>query len=279
MTSIVAHNKLRFLNRTVILAALLCLWLPARAGAAEIKVAAASDLTFAFKDVAARFEKQTGNGVKLTYGSSGNFFAQIQNGAPFDLFFSADVGYPQKLEAAGLTEPGTIYEYASGKLVIWVPNASKLDLSRGLSVLLDPSIRKIAIANPLHAPYGNAAVAAMRHDAIYDKVKSKLVLGENISQTAQFVQSGNADVGLLALSLGVAPAMKDSGRYVEIPSADYPPLIQAGVILKSSRNKELASQFLKFLKEPGTVALMERYGFSIPRDVAAAHGENEIPAR
>ena len=105
--------------------------------------------------------------------------------------------------------------------------------------------------------------------AIYDQVKRKLVLGENISQTAQFVQSGNADVGLLALSLAVAPAMKDSGRYVEIPSADYPPLIQAGVILKSSHNKELAEQFLKFLKQPGTVALMEQYGFSIPSDVAA----------
>jgi molybdate transport system substrate-binding protein len=279
MTSIVAHNKLRLANPIVILAALLSLWLPARAGAAEIKVAAASDLTFAFKDVVAQFEKQTGNSVKLTYGSSGNFFAQIQNGAPFDLFFSADVGYPQKLEAAGLIEPGTIYDYASGKLVMWVPKASKLDLSRGLAVLLDPRIRKIAIANPLHAPYGVAAVAAMRHAAVYDKVKGKLVLGENISQTAQFVQSGNADVGLLALSLAVAPAMKDSGRFVEIPSADYPPLIQAGVILKSSHNKELATQFLKFLKEPGTVALMEQYGFSIPKDVAAAHGEDEIPAR
>jgi molybdate transport system substrate-binding protein len=247
------------------------------AGAADIKIAAASDLTFAFTDVVARFEQQTGAGVKLSYGSSGNFFAQIQNGAPFDLFFSADVGYPQKLEAAGLIEPGTIYDYASGKLVMWVPNASKLDLSRGLAVLLDPSIRKIAIANPLHAPYGGAAVAAMRHDAIYDKVERKLVLGENISQTAQFVQSGNADVGLLALSLAVAPAMKDSGRYVEIPAADYPPLIQAGAILKSSHNKKLAAQFLEFLKEPGTVALMEQYGFSIPRDVAAAHREMPAP--
>ena len=110
------------------LSQLCLLWLPAAAGAAEIKVAAAADLTFAFKDVAGRFQKQTGNSIKLTYGSSGNFFAQIENGAPFDLFFSADVGYPEKLEAAGLAEPGTIYEYASGKIVMWVPNASKLDL-------------------------------------------------------------------------------------------------------------------------------------------------------
>ena len=260
------------------LATLLHMWLPAGAGATEIKIAAASDLTFAFKDVASRFQKQTGNSIKLTYGSSGNFFAQIQNGAPFDLFFSADVGYPEKLEAAGLAEPGTIYQYASGKIVMWVPNASKLDLSRGLATLLDPGIRKIAIANPQHAPYGIAAVAAMRHAAVYDKIKSKLVLGENISQTAQFVQSGNADAGILALSLALAPAMKSAGRYVEIPAADYPPLVQAGVILKSSRNKELATQFLKFLKEPGTVALMERYGFSMPKDVAVGHNESKVSA-
>jgi molybdate transport system substrate-binding protein len=274
MTSIMADKRLLAFS---LFAAFISFWHPPDVCAAEIKVAAASDLTFAFKDVAVRFQKQTGNSLKLTYGSSGNFFAQIQNGAPFDLFFSADVGYPQKLEAAGLTEPGTIYEYASGKLVMWVPNASKLDLSRGLATLLDPGIRKIAIANPLHAPYGVAAVAAMRHAAVYDKVKSKLVLGENISQTAQFVQSGNADVGLLALSLAVAPAMQDSGRYVEIAADEYPPLIQAVVILKSSRNKQLANQFLKFLKEPGTVALMERYGFSIPKDIAAAHSEVSAP--
>jgi molybdate transport system substrate-binding protein len=269
-----AHKNLL---KVLLLATFVCVSCPVIAGAGEINIAAAADLTFAFKDVAAQFEKQTGDQIRLTYGSSGNFFAQIQNGAPFDLFFSADIGYPQKLETAGLAESGTIYEYASGKLVIWVPHASKLDLSRGLATLLDPSIRKIAIANPQHAPYGVAAVAAMRHDGIYDKVKNKLVLGENISQTAQFVESGNADVGLLALSLAVAPAMKGSGRYIEIPPDDYPPIIQAAVILKSSRNKELADQFLKFLKEPATVALMERYGFSIPKDVAADHSKMSAP--
>jgi molybdate transport system substrate-binding protein len=251
----------------IALAALVALF-PLDAGAAELKIAAASDLTFAFNDVAARFEKQTGARVELSYGSSGNFFAQIENGAPFDLFFSADVGYPQKLEAAGLTVPRTIYEYASGKLVIWVPNDSKLDLSRGVAALLDPGITKIAIANPQHAPYGVAAVAAMRHEGVYDKIKGKLVLGENIAQAAQFVQSGNADVGILALSIAVAPAMKDNGRYVEVPAADYPPVIQAGVVLKSSHNRELANEFLKFMKEPATVALMEKYGFSVPKDAA-----------
>ena len=275
VTSIVASVILRAFCA---LATIVYVWSPGEAAATELKVAAASDLTFAFKDVAARFQDQTGNRVRLTYGSSGNYFAQIQNGAPFDLFFSADLNYPKKLETAGLIEPGTIYEYASGKLVMWVPNSSKLDLSRGLAALLDPRIRKIAIANPEHAPYGSAAVAAMRNAGIYDDVKGKLVLGENISQTAQFVQSGNADVGILALSLALAPAMKDSGRFVEIPTTEYPPLIQAAVILKSSLNKEAAKQFLKFLKEPGTVALMERYGFSIPGDVAAAQGVRDASA-
>ncbi len=262
--------------RFLLLATLVCSWPPANARADEIKIAAAADLTFAFQDVAARFEKQTGNRVQLTYGSSGNFFSQIQNGAPFDLLFSADLMFPQKLEAAGLVEPGTIYEYAKGQIVIWVPEASKLDLSKGLAVLLDPGIRKIAIANPQHAPYGSAAVSAMQHEGIYDQLKSKFVMGENISQTAQFVQSGNADAGIVALSLALAPAMKDSGRYVVIPASDYPPLIQAAVILKSSHNQELAQQFLKFLKQPETIALMERYGFAVPKDVAATHDSETL---
>jgi molybdate transport system substrate-binding protein len=251
----------------ILSAILLCLaiWTPISAKAGELTVAAAADLTFVFKEVVARFEKQTGNSVKLSYGSSGNFFSQIQNGAPFDLFFSADVEYPKKLEAAGLIEPGTLYEYATGKIVLWVPSGSKLDLSQGMKVLLDSSIHKIAVANPEHAPYGRAAVAAMKHEGIYDQVKEKLVLGENISQTAQFVQSGNAEIGILALSLALAPAMKTEGKYVEIPATDYPPIIQAAVVLKTSHNKEAAKQFLEFLREPEIMALMERYGFEVPK--------------
>ena len=237
---------------------------PFAADSTEIVVAAASDLTFAFKDLAPRFEKETGNTVKFSYGSSGNFFAQIQNGAPYDAFFSADVEYPKKLERAGLTEPGTIYEYAVGKLVLWVPRASTLDLKRGLATMLDPAIRKIAIANPDHAPYGRAAVAAMRHEGIYERLRDKLVLGENISQTAEFVLSGNADIGMLALSIVLAPAMKSAGRYVEVPDKDYPAIVQAGVTLKSSSNKEAARQFFDFLRRPASVALMGQYGFTTP---------------
>src|SRR5947209_4943843 len=184
--------------------------------ASEISVAAASDLNFAFKEIVAEFEKKTGSTVKLSLGSSGNFFAQLSNGAPFDLFFSADIGYPKKLEEAGLAEPGTLYMYAVGRIVVWVPKGSPIAVAElGIKALQHPSVKKVAIANPKHAPYGRAAVAAMEHYKVHDTVKDKLVLGENISQTAQFIQTGGADIGIIALSLAVAPAMKESGMYGE----------------------------------------------------------------
>jgi molybdate transport system substrate-binding protein len=231
--------------------------------AQEITVAAASDLQFAMQDVVARFEKETGKTAKLIYGSSGNFFQQIQNGAPFDMFFSANLDYPKKLEAAGLIEPGSFYAYAKGKIVIWVPKQSKLDLSSGVQALLDPSIKKIAVANPQHAPYGQAAVAAMQKENIYEKVKDKLVLGENISQTASFVVSGSADVGIVALSLALSPNMKDKGRYAEVPPDEYPPIEQACIIVGSSKNKEIARQFLSFVKTPAVADVLRSYGFDV----------------
>jgi len=245
----------------------------ARAGtgrAQEITVAAAADLQFAFQEVAARFQHDRGMSVKLTFGSSGNFFTQIQNGAPFDLFFSADSEYPKKLDAAGLVEAGTIYEYAVGKIVLWAPKESKLDLSRGLAVLQDAGVKKIAIANPEHAPYGRAAVAALQHEKIYESVHDKFVLGENISQTASFVASGSAEIGIIALSLAMAPAMKERGRYVEIPGDEYPPIRQAAVILKSSQQKTVARQFLDYVKSPAIIELLKTYGFSLPEGIAPA---------
>ena len=232
-------------------------------GAQEITVAAAADLQFAMEDVAARFQKETGKTAKLIYGSSGNFFQQIQNGAPFDMFFSANLDYPKKLEATGLTEPGSYYQYAKGKIVIWVRNESKLDLSSGMKVLLDPSVKKIAVANPQHAPYGQAAVAAMQNEKIYEQVKDKFVLGENISQTASFVVSGSADAGIVALSLALSPNMKDKGRYAEIPADEYPPIEQACVILGSSKNKETARQFLSFVKTIAIGDVLKSYGFDV----------------
>ena len=232
--------------------------------AQSITVAAAADLQFAMRDVAAQFQKETGKEVKLIYGSSGNFFQQLQNGAPFDMFFSADLDYPKKLEAAGLTEPGSYYEYAKGKIVIWVLKDSKLDMSSGLQALLNPSIKKIAVANPQHAPYGRAAVAAMQKEGIYDKVKDNFVLAENIAQTASFVMSGSADVGVVALSLALSPNMKDKGRYFEVPAGDYPPIKQACVILGSSKNKETAKQFLSFIKTAEVADTLRTYGFDVP---------------
>jgi len=231
----------------------------------QIKVVAASDLNYLMHEIAARFERETGNKVALITGSSGNFYAQILSGAPFDVFFSADIEYPQKLESAGLAEKGSLYEYATGKIVLWVPNASKLDLGKGLAALLDPSVRRIAIANPAHAPYGRAAVAALRSEGLYDKLNTKLVFGENISQAAQFVQSGNADAGILALSLALAPEMKSSGRYVAIPESEYPPIRQAAIIVSSSKSKATARLFLDFLRKPEIVKLMDSYGFVTPQ--------------
>ena len=231
--------------------------------AQSITVAAAADLQFAMQDVAARFQKETGKELKLIYGSSGNFFQQLQNGAPFDIFFSADLDYPKKLESAGLTEPGSYYEYAEGKIVIWVSKSSKFDLSSGLRALLNPSIRKIAVANPQHAPYGQAAVAAMQKEGIYDKVRDKFVLGENISQTASFVMSGSADIGIVALSLALSPNMKDKGRYFEVPAGDYPPIKQACVILRSAKNKETAKQLLSFIKTAEVADTLRMYGFDV----------------
>ncbi len=233
--------------------------------AEEIAVAAASDLNFAIKDVIGEFEKQTGHHVKLSLGSSGNFYAQLQQGAPFDLYFSADIGYPKKLEEAGLTVPGSLYRYAVGRVVLWVPKTSPLDLSKGLTVLREPAIKKIAIANPKHAPYGRAAVAAMEHAQVYADVKDRLVLGENISQAAQFIESGACDVGIIALSLAMAPAMSTAGRYWEIPADAHPPLEQGAVVLKQSKHQELARSFLSFLQGPEGREMMTRYGFTVPK--------------
>jgi molybdate transport system substrate-binding protein len=233
--------------------------------AQEITIAAAADLQFVMQDVGVRFQSETGKSVKLIYGSSGNFAQQLQNGAPFDMFFSANLDYPKQLEAAGLIEPGTFYPYAIGKIVVWVPNNSKLDVSVGLKALLDPSIKKIAIANPEHAPYGKAAVAAMKKENIYDQLKDKFVLGENISQTATFVASGSADGGIVALSLALSSNMKDKGRYAEVPASDYPPIEQACVIIRSSKNKTIAAQFQKFIQSSTIRELFQKYGFAIPK--------------
>jgi molybdate transport system substrate-binding protein len=250
------------LKQLVVLLAILSMGSYARAQA--IKIAAAADLKFAMMELASQFEKQSGAKLDVTYGSSGNFLTQIQNGAPFDMFFSADSEYPKKLQAAGLAEPGTLREYAVGHIVIWTPRDSEINTSKdGWKSLLDQRVKKIAIANPEHAPYGRAALAAIKKAGIYEQVKDKLVYGENISQAAEFVQSGNAQAGIIALSLAVSPAMKNGDRW-EIPADSYPAIKQAAVMLKDSKNKDAARRFLDFVSGPHGHEILQRYGFTIP---------------
>jgi molybdate transport system substrate-binding protein len=234
------------------------------AQAQELSIAAAADLKFAMGELSETFEKQTRTRVNVTYGSSGNFFSQMQNGAPFDLFFSADIEYPKKLQAAGLAERGTLYEYGIGRIVIWVPAVARTDVAKlGWNTLLDASIEKVAIANPEHAPYGRAAVAALQKAGIYEQVRAKLVYGENISQAAQFVQSGNAQAGIVAMSLAVSPAMRGGKRW-DIPPDMHPPLEQGAIVLSDARNKGSARAFLDFVKSPAGRAILANYGFELP---------------
>jgi molybdate transport system substrate-binding protein len=224
-------------------------------------------------ELAEHYEKRRGEHIAVTDGSSGNFHSQIQNGAPFDLFFSADLEYPRQLEAAGAAVPGTLYQYAVGRMVIWMPAESAVDLAeQRWKALLDSSVQKIAIANPAHAPYGRAAVAALEKMGIYERVWAKLVYGENVSQAAQFVQSGNAQAGILALSVALSPGMRDGQRW-EIPPNMYPPLEQAAIVLKSAKNKDAAQAFLEFVKSKAGQEILEKYGFAAPRTNRPRHGE------
>src|ERR1700730_12226696 len=191
MLNVTCRRAVRFFRRGVfaISACALLVLGAARAQNGELRIAAAADLKFVMDELAEQYKKLAPVEVRVTYGSSGNFFSQIQNGAPFDLFFSADIDYPKKLEAAGLSEPGTLHEYAVGRIVIWTPAKANIDLANlGWKTLLLDEIQKIAIANPEHAPYGRAAVAALQNARVYEQVRAKLVYGENISQAAQFVQ-------------------------------------------------------------------------------------------
>jgi molybdate transport system substrate-binding protein len=236
---------------------------PLSANAADVTVAAASDLSDAIKQIITKFEQSTGNHVKLTLGSSGSFYAQLTNGAPFEVFLSADVTYPRQLESVGLAEAGSTFVYAVGKIVVWVPNQSRIDVStKQIKALLDPSIKKISIANPEHAPYGKAAVAAMQHEGVYDTVKTKFVFGENISQAAQFVQSGAADIGIVALSLALGDSMKSGGKYWEIPQAMYPRMDQGAVLMKGA--SPAARAFHEWLKRPDSREILKRFGFALP---------------
>jgi molybdate transport system substrate-binding protein len=231
----------------------------------SITVAVAANLKPAFEEIAARFQaRNPGVEVKVTFGASGNFFAQIANGAPFDLFLSADAEFPAKVVEKGLAD-GNAFTYAYGKLVVWVPKSSKLDLERkGLAALADPSVQKIAIASPEVAPYGRAAKAALEKAGLYEELKGRIVMGQNVSQTAQFVQSGNAQAGFLPLSLAKTPPLSDEGRAWPVPPASYQRIEQAGVVVKGSKQAELARELAAFITGDGARDVLERYGYDLP---------------
>jgi molybdate transport system substrate-binding protein len=232
---------------------------------AEVRVAAAADLQFAFEEVLREFRPaHPPITVSVTYGSSGNFYSQILSQAPYDVYLSADLSYPRKLMEQGLAQPGSEFTYAVGRLALWVPAASALEV--GIEALRRPEVRHVAIANPQHAPYGQAAEAALRSLGVYEAVRDKLVYGENVAQALQFVQSGAAEAGLIALSLAVAPRVSGAGRYWEVPLDAFPRLEQGGVILKSARNPDAAQQLRGFITGEQGRAILKRFGFSLPGD-------------
>ncbi len=243
---------------------LLCLLSAACAPRVEprkVAIAAAADLNFALEEISREFRAAHPDlDLQMAYGSSGNFYAQIRNQAPFDIFLSADVEYPRKLAQEGIGARDSLFVYAVGRIVVWVPASSPLDPATALRAA---SVRHVAIANPQHAPYGRAAEAALRSLGVYDNVAGKLVLGENIAQTLEFVQSGAADVGVVALSLALAPPVRGQGRYWEIPDTAYPKIEQGGVILKDSK---AARDFRLFLLGAGARRILKQYGFSLPEN-------------
>ena len=238
-------------------------------------MAAASDLKFALDEIIARLARRDpSTRVEAAYGSSGNFHAQLRQRAPFDLFLSADAEYPRALVTSGLGHERDLFTYAVGRLVVWVPKQSPLRIEHDhLGALL--LARRIAIANPRHAPYGRAAEAVLRGAGLWGRVQPHLVLGENVAQAAQFVQSGAADAGLVARSLAVAPAMRTSGRYWEIPSSEHAALVQGGLVLPWASSREAALRVRDYLLGSDGRQILQASGFDLvesPAGSAALRG-------
>lgn len=231
----------------------------------KILIAAASDLNFAMNEISRAFEKvNPGVKVEVSYGSSGNFYAQIKQGAPYDIFFSADTAYPALLEDEGFAVKGQRGLYAVGRIVLWIPKKSALNPRKGFNLVLEPGLKKLAIANPKHAPYGRAAAESLRYYGLWEKVQGKLVLGENISQTAQFAQTGTADAGIIAMSLAISPGMADSGSYWIIPTESYSRLEQVYTVLKRGKDKSSVKTFLEFVQGEKGKKILSDYGFVLP---------------
>jgi molybdate transport system substrate-binding protein len=228
-----------------------------------LRVAAAADLRFALEEIIEALRKQHPDiDVRVSYGSSGNFYAQLSNRAPFDIFLSADVDYPRRLIREGHAAPETEFVYGTGRIVVWVTRDSAIDLEKlGMQALLDPSARKIAIANPRYAPYGRAAEAAMKSLGVYEKVRDRLVFGDSVLQAAQFVESGAADIGIISHSLTLRPPLRDKGRSWMVPLDAYPRREQGGVILVWAQDRAAAEALRQFLLGDDGKAILRGYGF------------------
>jgi len=241
-----------------------CLLMPPAAGRQEVaplRVAAAADLTKAFTEVAAAYRKQTGQEVKLVFASSGQLTQQIENGAPYDVFASANEDYVDHLDRGNLLLPGTKQTYAIGHLAFWT-RAEGPPCPRTIQELTGPRYAHIAIANPDHAPYGIAAREALQTAKIWDAVKPRLVYGENIQATYQYAATGNADVGLISLSLALGAG---AGHYQLLPDKLHKPLRQAMAVLKSSPQPESGRRFVAFVRKGAGAAILRRYGFVVPK--------------
>nr|WP_179639002.1 molybdate ABC transporter substrate-binding protein [Edaphobacter lichenicola] len=218
-------------------------------GQKELRVAAAADLQPVMPALAQRYEHETGIKLVVSFGSSSTLVTQILNGAPFDIFLAADYVFPEKIVTAGLADGAQPTAYAKGTLVLWTRKDSGL-LPLTLDTLSDPRVKTVAIANELHAPYGRAAAAALRRMKLYDQVAPHLVVGENISQTAQFVESGNAQLGLISLTAASTQRFKEIGTYILVPTSQYPEIRQCAVIMAKSEHKAEAHLFLNWLLSP-----------------------------
>lgn len=232
------------------------------AHADRIMVAAAADLKFAMDEIVAGFNRKHPKGqVEVIYGSSGKFFAQIRNNAPYDLYFSADISYPRELAQQGLAASDVI-PYALGRIVLWSNSRDASGMT--LESLTDPAIRKIAIANPRHAPYGKRAEEALKALKLWEKVQPKLVFGENIAHTAQFVETGSAQAGIIALALALNPTLSRQGGYYLIPDNLHQPLEQGYIITKRAANSPLAQAFSHYMTSKEARGIMVKYGFVLP---------------
>jgi molybdate transport system substrate-binding protein len=244
-------------------AAPLLLALCSTAAADTLTVAVAANVQYAFDDIQSEFKKETGHDVKPIYNSSGKFAAQIMNGAPFDVFLSADMEYPEKLHKAGFASSAPKV-YAYGAIVLWT--MKDIDLSDWRAALAGPAVGKIAVANPKTAPYGRETMKALAHFKLDDALRAKFVFGESISQTNQYIHSRAADAGFTAKSVVVSPEMKGQGKWVDLPKESYQPIAQGIVVLKHGEqiNPKVAQQFHDFVLSAKSRAILQRYGYLLP---------------